>query len=330
LSDAGRASARTPPPITLLLGADPLLVDRRLQQIQAATVGATPAFGCHEVLHGDSADLETLATAVRTLALAGRRLVVLRGADKLREDAQRGLVDLLEQIPKQTTFVLVAPAVDMRRALFAALKKRPGCVEELEPPSAEAFIRKIAAELGLELEPEAVETIAEHVGQDASRIASELTKLELRFGKATVDARQAAESMGGDRVLADFALANALRARDAVAAIVALRESLAQGEEIYMLIGQIAYTLRSLLRAAALLESGLSVDAATRAFGGPGARFAIEAARRYRRSELVRGLFKLGRIDLAAKTGGGNAVALLERLVLSLASGGRRARAGRA
>jgi len=301
----------------LLLTGDGALIARRLEEIQVATVGREPPFGSHEVLHGDNADLEAVATALGTLSLGGTRLVVLRAADRLREEAQRGVLDLLDRIPAGTVFVLIAETADMRRSLFAALAKR-GALERLEAQSAEQFVGQAARELSLRLEPAAAAAIAEHLGADASRILNELEKLRLRFGDERIDVAGALATIGGERSIAEFAFSNALRARDIGRAIGILRRGRLQGERIEMSIGLIASQLRTLLKARAMLEKGLSEAAAIAALGGYSARYAVAAARNYTVRELTHAIAGLAEVDLAAKTGGGDAIAKLERLLTSL------------
>src|SRR5262249_9674309 len=111
------------PRIALLVG-DPLLVDRRLAAIQAAAGGASPAVGALGKGDGDKADAELLATAVLTLTLARPRLVVIRQAEKLREEPQKALLGLLDAVPDGTHVILTAAAIDLRRSFFAEVKAR--------------------------------------------------------------------------------------------------------------------------------------------------------------------------------------------------------------
>ena len=72
----------------------------------------------------DKADAESLATALLTLSLVRPRLVVVRQVEKLREEAQKALLSLLEDLPDDTHAVLTAASVDLRRSFFAELKSR--------------------------------------------------------------------------------------------------------------------------------------------------------------------------------------------------------------
>ncbi|MEW6268012.1 MAG: DNA polymerase III subunit delta, partial [Thermodesulfobacteriota bacterium] len=293
---------------------DGLLVDRKLVEVQAKTVGPSPGFGAHEVLQGDQADLETVVTAVKTLSPTGKRLVVLRRAERLRDEVQRGLASLLDEIPPGTALVLLATEPDMRKTLFAALAKRD-LVRRLElgaPRDAAgtrraliALVDEMASELGVRFAPQAAEALVEHVGNEPQVLARELEKLALRYGAAPVSPEQVLDTVSGERSLTAFALEGALRDRRVAHAVAALRRALGQGDRPELLVGQIASELRALLRARALLDAGLDEDAAKRAFGGGRGFYVVPRARNYRRRELERALRELAEVDIAAKTGAG-------------------------
>ncbi len=303
-----------------------MLAGERLAEIQERTVGKVPAFGTVDILQGDRATLVDLATAIGTVAPGGKRLVVVRHAEKLREDVQKGLVPLLESVPDGTRVVIVADNPDMRRSLFAALRES---VERMEIGSSRdpagtrrelvGLVGRRAAGLGLALAPEAAEAIVDYVGNDPGRIVRELEKLALRWGETRVGPREALDGIGGDRALAAFALEGALRERRIGRACAELRSLFAHGERTEVIVGQLAGELRSLLRARALLDSGLDEEAAKRAFGGGRGWFVVPRARNYRRSELESALRGLARIDIAAKTGAAAIEARLERWLVGLA-----------
>jgi len=310
----------------VLLSGDGLLVDRRLAEIQARTVGASPAFGAFELLQGDQASLEDVMTAVRTFSPTGRRLIVLRRAERMREEVQKALATALDEIPEGAQLVLVADGPDMRKTLFATLAKR-GAVEQLELGSARdvagtrraviAIIGKMAREQSLRLGAGAAEALADHVGSEAQLLAREIEKLALRFPDGEVGPEQVRDTVSGERSPVAFALEGAVRDRRVAHAIAALRGALSQGDRPELLVGQIASELRALLRARALLDSGMDEESAKRALGGRGF-FVVPRARNYRRTELERAVRALAAVDVAAKTGGSAVEARLEKVLLDL------------
>lgn len=290
-------------------------------------MGEPPAFGAAETLYGDRADLESIAVAVKTLPLLGERFVALRQPEKLKEDVQKGVAALLDDIPPKTHFVLVSEAPDMRKTLFAAVKKQ-GDVEALGVGAKRDGKRdrselldaaaRLAKERSVALSREALAAFVDYIQDDTSRMVNELDKLSLRYGDNPLEPRHVLESLGGERALTAFALETALRERRIGRAIAELRRSVAQGERPEMLVGQLAGELRSLLRARALLDSGLPEREAIRAFGGGRGYFVVPRARNFRRGELVRAIRQLGRVDVAAKTGQGDPAIGLERILLQL------------
>jgi DNA polymerase-3 subunit delta len=288
-----------------------VLISRQLATVQKEWVGEDPLFGALDVLYGDRADIEAIGTAVRTASLAGRRLVVLRMADRLKDDVQRELLKLCSEVPEDTRLLLMAEAPDLRRTLFATLKKAR-CVEAVGPqakdtrkalPEWRSLLSSLAAERGLKLAPEAAEAVLEHVIGDTGRLENELEKLSLLHGKERVELPEALLSLGGDRVRTAFALSGAIRERRMGRALVELRRALGQGAPPEVLIGEMAGEFRALLRARALLDEGMGEADAKKAFGGGRGFFVVPKAKNYRRPELHAMITELGRIDVRAKRG---------------------------
>ncbi|MFP6663810.1 MAG: DNA polymerase III subunit delta [Deltaproteobacteria bacterium] len=299
-----------PERVRLLIG-DPVLVGRQLATIQKEWVGEDPLFGALDVLYGDRADIEAIGTAVRTASLAGRRLVVLRMVDRLKDDVQRELLLLCPDVSADTRLLLVAESPDLRRTLFAALKKA-GCIETVGPqtkdtrkalPEWKSLLFKLAGEKGLKLAPDAAEAVLEYVIGDTGRLENELEKLSLRHGKDRVELAEALLSLGGERVRTAFALSGAIRERRMGRALVELRRAIGQGAAPEVLIGEMAGEFRALLRARALLDEGMGEAAAKKAFGGGRGFFVVPKAKNYRRRELLVMIQELARIDVRAKRG---------------------------
>jgi DNA polymerase III delta subunit len=259
---------------------------------------------------------------------------VLRQADKLREDSQKALAELLGAIAPRTHFVAVAESVDLRRSLGSAFQAK-GRIERLGLGNARDaresrreildFVASLAAERGLRLAARGREALADYVQGDAGRLAQEIEKLALRHGTGEVGPEEVLDSVGGERARTAFALEGALRDRRVDRAIAAFRAALAAGERPEVVVGQLAGELRALLRARALLDSGLSEEDAKRAFGGGRGYFVVPRARNYRAAELTRSLRELAEIDVAGKTGAADVPARIERLLLRLAPARRSA-----
>ena len=275
--------------------------------------------------------------------LANARLVVIRNVERLRDDGLEALTAALGKVPPGARVVLTATALDLRKGAQSRLAKAAS-LERVEVGGGRdagaarreilALIGQLCAERRIRLDREAADTLVDLVKGDAGRIASELDKIALRFGEEPVDAEQVKDSFAGERPLSAFGLATAIRERKIAQAIGEMRRSLAANQPLEVLLGQIAGEVRALLRARSLLDGGLSEEAAKRAFGGGRGYFVVPQAKRYRATELMHALEELGQIDLAAKTGGGDATVLLEKWLIDLraprSTDARRPAAGRA
>ncbi len=315
------------------LAGDDLLTERRLAEIRKTILGETPEPGTEEVLVGEKLDPETLAIACRTVPMLGRRLVVVRHADRLSDECLGVLEDALDTLPKAVAVVLLGSSLDRRRKLFAELERR-GRFEALAlggdarkgglPPG--ELLDQLLREHGVSMDAAARQRLLEHVGPNGGRLDSEIEKLALAFPDGTVTAAGVADVVAGERSRVAFALEGALRERKLGRAVLELRRAAGAGDAPELLLGQVAGEVRALLRARSLLDDGMSEPEARRAFGSGRGWFAVPAARHYRREDLERLLLELARIDAGSKVGLGDAIAEMESALVDL---GRSAAAAR-
>jgi DNA polymerase III subunit delta len=114
---------------------------------------------------------------------AGRSAGVQEALEDLKEILNRGL-------PDGVRFLLSASEVDKRRSFYKALGKfakieqfdridptRPGWEEEIQ-----VVVHRLAAELNLRFEPEALEVFVRLAGADSRQLRNELGKIDLYLG----------------------------------------------------------------------------------------------------------------------------------------------------
>jgi DNA polymerase-3 subunit delta len=221
----------------------------------------------------------------------------------------------------------------------------------------EAYRRRlegIADDEGARMTPAARQLLERKVGFDLSRLQSEVVKLATYVGSdGTIDERAVEEVVGWTREEGQWELSNAVQERHLGRALRALRRTLQHGEAPVRLFFQVAAKVRSLLQAQACIEGPLAgvwrdgmddrdyrfqvrprVEALV-AEGGeeaepylgllkahPWALFkALEAAGRYRKTELLAAQEVLYRTNWRLVSGGGPPAALLEQMVVTLLSG---------
>lgn len=249
-------------------------------------------------LYGGETTAAAIMDAARTLPLiVPRRVVLVLHAERLltpKRDTDAASKDLalLERYIKapveSTVLVLVATELDRRRALTRLLLSKGAVVECAGPADAAEAVRwvrdRLAAE-GLSIEPRAARLVADRAGADVNRLRSDVGRLVLyAAGKNTVSIGDVAEIVSGPASQDDWAVTRAIERRSAPEALRELALLVEEGVVPYMILGQVAWFVRTKLPAERLDQA---VDA-------------------------------VFRTDLALKTSAGDPRALLERLVVEL------------
>jgi len=117
------------------------------------------------------------------------------------------------------------------------------------------LVARTARELGLALEPTAAEALADAIGSDSARLASELDKLGLYCGQGPISA-QAVEALVGGRSTSALAVGDALlagRPADAIALVDALLDA---NEPALRMVASLCSQIRGWLWVALLEASG--------------------------------------------------------------------------
>ena len=117
------------------------------------------------------------------------------------------------------------------------------------------LVARTARELGLALDPAAAEALAEAIGSDSARLASELEKLSLYGGQGPISA-QAVQALVGGRSTSALAVGDALlagRPADAIALVDALLDA---NEPALRMVASLCSQIRGWLWVALLEASG--------------------------------------------------------------------------
>ncbi len=318
-------AAGRPAPVYLLVGDDERAIDELVEAFTVLVEEDLRAFNVERFHAGERPEEAERAavTAARTLPmLGGRRLVVLRRAERLlstrsrrgagaAEDADaepaRGggaLLAYLDAPAPHTTLVLVAAEVNKTLRLAKALYARAAVVEcwglkdgrevkswalEGLARRAERWARDALAAAGKRLEPDALALLASRAGADLGRLRADVERLILFAGDRSRLSRADVEAVLGPETSQDpWAVTTALEQHRTGEALKALALVLDAGASPFLVLGQLAWVVRERLIPAA-----------------PGrARAMLEA---------------LLRTDLDLKSSAGDPRVLLERLVVELA-----------
>ena len=282
----------------------------RLRQLAERESGAQGI----ETLEGDAATPDAVVESLNAMTFAiGRRFIVVDGVERWKDKDLDRLETALNAIAPDTTVAFFAREDARAKApdrLHQAVLKAGGQVaaeRTVKPWELPKWVISRAAELGLQLQPEAARALIAQVGDRQQRLLRELEKLALSAGGETqVDVTQVEAQAAASAERRAWSLADALLAGDVVAAsgiYLALR---AQGERLSGLVYWMAQRLRTALEVAQALESGESESQAKRRLRMPprAADRLIADARQAGAERLQRALELVADLELSSRGGG--------------------------
>ena len=284
-------------PIYLLVGADEAAKIALAGEFLELVETDLRAFNVDRLYGGETTGAEVVDAARTLPMMAPRRVVLLLHAERLlnpkkESDATVQDLETLESYLKAPVdsccLVLVADAIDRRRSLARQLLARATVVECTGPADAvEAakWVKERVAQEGLSIDPKAARLVADRVGPDVSRLRSEVERLVLyAAGSKAITEADVREIVAAATSQDDWAVTNAIARGSAGDALRELGLMMDNGAVPYMILGQLAWFVRTKVPA-------------------PKVSSAVEA---------------VFRTDLAIKTSAGDPRALLERLVVEL------------
>jgi DNA polymerase III subunit delta len=307
------------PPMYVLTGPEELLLRRAAERI----LDELREEGDLEVLDVRAAELpDGRLPDLRTASLFGtRRALLIRGAQELPAPVRAALQAELGGPPPDTAVLLLATATGPIAGLAKRIKALGGRIDVAPPREWEedAWARLVADEFrvhGRTPDRGAVQAILGHAGLDVSTIAEKVGQVVATAPAGTVTAAHVENVVVGHGSRGSFAVADAMCERDATRALKLLRGVLSSGDHPVMVLGALAYRLRSIVAVAARVDAksvGLSIT--------PGqARRLAMLRRNFGPGELTRAYRILAAADIGLKSGDLPGVLILERAVLEIAT----------
>jgi DNA polymerase III subunit delta len=315
LRDAHR---RAVPPVALLHGPEPLLLDDAVRAVSAA-IFADASGGAfdREVLDGRETTAETVARSAMTLPfLASRRLIVVKHAEALsarNNDTLRAY--LAAPSPSACLLLLAEESLRADRArkadhwLLQAVP--PGSAIELTPPRGAALERALQQRArvdGLDVSDEAARLLVQFVGDDLGLLLGEAHKAALAGGpdNRRIGADEVGAVVGEHRLSDLFDLVRAVERGESGRAQVLLDHLLRAGEEPLRLLGLLCGELRTMWTVKEWARRGLPTAEIARRLRRPPAALdrMLARAEALDASDLAGRLRRCWQVELAIKTGG--------------------------
>ena len=255
------------------------------------------AFNSDRLYGGETSGAEVVDAARTLPMMAPRRVVLLVHAERLlnpKKDSEATTRDLdaLEAYVKDPVdtccLVIVADNVDKRRSLVKQLLAKAivvECAGPSDPVEAAKWVRERVGQEGLTIDPRTARLVADRVGPEISRLRSDVERLVLyAAGAGAITEADVREVVAPSTAQDDWAMTRAIERGAAGEALRELGLMMENGAVPYMILGQLAWFVRTKMPS-------------------PKAAGAVDA---------------VFRTDLAIKTSAGDPRALLERLVVEL------------
>lgn len=322
-----------PAGVTVLTGNDLYHLDQAQRLLLDQIAPASDGHMNMTVFGQEPVGVGTLVGAARSIGMFSSRRVVLLHEISMLEGEPDALIKYSKSPPAESYLIIRAPELDLRRKLHKALIAAGRVLtfanpEQTDTGSAIRDAVSRAKRKGLELAPAAAAFLVEIAPGDLYRLESELDKLQAwrggsDAGQITLD--EAREIAAGSDVMSGWEVANAITCRDRSAAYAAVARLVAAGDEPLRILGGVAYRVRSMLQARALVDRGERWDrviSATRAwYFKDQLRTGMD---RYSSAELLAFPSHLLAADRALKGSALDGGTILETLVEKLTGGEQR------
>ncbi len=210
-------------PIYFFHGQEPYFIDVAVQALENEVLSEEEkAFGM-TVLYGKETDISTVLSYASQIPMMGDyNLIIIKEAQDLKFDEKS--LDLLSrytQNPLPTTILVFAykhGKMDERRKFMQTLKSGGMLFrsEQIKDYKIAGWINEQFTHLGIKAEPRIADLLADHLGSDLSRIASELNKLKIILSSGQVlDGKLVEMHIGVSKEFNIFELKEAIGQKDA-------------------------------------------------------------------------------------------------------------------
>lgn len=236
-------------PLYLVVGEEDLLRDHALAVFKTVVLGEGGEFN-YDLFYGDEADGENIRNCASQMpAFAERRLVVVKGAEKLSAKEAEALLDYLKDPVETTTLVFLSPKLDGRLKFSQALSRAAVMIDcsPLREAQLLPWMAREAGRAGIRLEESAGHALRESAGGSLHGLRRELEKLAsyVPLGRAAT-AADVYVLRGIEPGASVFDLTLAIAEGNRGKALSILARNLEAGEAPLRILGSLAWQYRRL------------------------------------------------------------------------------------
>ncbi|MCD6581654.1 MAG: DNA polymerase III subunit delta [Desulfuromusa sp.] len=312
------------PEIIFLCGQEPYLVQRAARFIrQTILPGGKDDFNDHQ-FYGKEATAGEILEAVMTYPVfAAKRLVTVKDAHQLPAAELEKLLPYLQEPIPETCLLFIADKIDNRRKFFQQFKKS-GALVEFKPLSEREipqYIRNALDQRDVKISADAVNLFCSMVGGNLHEVHTELDKLVTYIGTATlIDVKDVQAVVSRGRAENIFELGNAVGRGDIANALTLTLRLSSAGEAPLKILSLLVRHFRQLWKVRELQVQKYPVKEIVKIAGVPFfvVDGLIQQGKKFSRNDFIRAYELFLETDLAMKSSGADAGALLDSLILRL------------
>lgn len=317
-------------PVYLLAGADGFRIERTARWLrEKALAGPMGELNAASLWADEVSPARIAQDASAYPMFGGTRFLWVRHAENLPAgDAIEPLLRYLKNPAETTVLVMTSSKLD-KRLKFTAACADAGRVVEFSPLTGAELDAQVARQgtaHGLDLEPSAVQTLVDMVGDDLAELERELEKLALQGAEGRIGPEQVRDLVARSRSIDGFELADALDQSEPRPLLHAWTELRRRGADPFGNAAILGWRLRQLVLLQELVDEGHPPrDAATLAGLPPWqARRLIPLAQSHLHGSLKHTLEGFVRADRRAKSSSLGAQIAYDLAILDWAAGSGR------
>lgn len=321
-------SAKKLYPIYFIAGEENFLLDDCLKRIEK--VVNTDDLN-REVFQATENTGSDVLNSIETLPfLTDKRIVILKSANKLKNDDFKIITKIIENPVDTTCFIMIFPdkiknSTSKRKDLISICENSNSCFcvdcKKMYEKDVKLFIQEEFNNRGKAVEPEVIQQIINDTGVDLQNVSNEIEKISLYLGKEKKDVtvEDFVKISGFTKEINIFMLTNSIEEKNLKYSLFIIEQMLKTGESAIGLLSAISGAVRKMLMAKSLMEEKnySSQDALNyiRVYSYFQYKY-LNNLSKYTLLHLKKSLNEILKTDIALKTGKTDDKSALENLVL--------------
>lgn len=257
-----RLEKQDPSSVYVLCGDENFLVEESVNLLKSKVLDDSSVdFNYNSFIAGEASGADIRDAVEMLPMMARRRMVLLRGAESLKEKDWEALYDVIERPVDSTVFVLACENLDKRKKPYKKLAKASVWVDLARPYENQMpqWIEYLCFRQGVKVTREAISLLLQFVGANLTELNNEIQKLKSFIGdRDEITENDVLQVVSRSRVDRIFDLTDAIGSRDKAKALTVLANLLEYGQSEVGAVALLNRHFRILSQIKALAPQGLS------------------------------------------------------------------------